>query len=64
MDSSALLQLLDRMPLTPAPPPKSIYDIAGFPNWENVSSNVLAYYLDEKEDHGFGRLFLDSRWVD
>lgn len=39
---------------------KTIYDIAGFPRWENVNSNTLAFYLDENEEHGFGRLFFNS----
>lgn len=39
---------------------KSIYEIAGFPYWENVNSNILAFYFDETEEHGFGRLFLQS----
>ncbi len=39
---------------------KNIYEIAGFPRWENVNSNVLALYFREKEQHGFQRLFLES----
>lgn len=39
---------------------KTIFDIAGFPRWENVNSNTLAFYLDENEEHGFGRLFFNS----
>ncbi len=39
---------------------KNIYEIAGFPRWENVNSNVLAFYLQEKEQHGLQRLFLES----
>lgn len=34
---------------------KSLYEIAGFPHWENVNSNILAFYFDEEEEHGFGR---------
>ncbi|MFW5872641.1 MAG: PD-(D/E)XK nuclease family protein [bacterium] len=39
---------------------KNLIEIAGYPKWENVNSNLLAFYLDEKEEHGFGRLFLNS----
>ncbi len=39
---------------------KDIFTISGFPNWENVHSNLLAFYFDENAEHGFGRLFLDS----
>jgi hypothetical protein len=46
----------------PEPPKirKTIFDIAGFPRWENVNSNTLSFYLDENEEHGFGRLFFNS----
>lgn len=37
---------------------KSIYEITGFPYWENVNSNILAFYFDENGEHGFGRLFI------
>ncbi len=33
-------------------------DIAGFPNRENVYSNILAFLLDTGEVHGFGTLFI------
>lgn len=39
---------------------KNIVDIAGYPNWENVNSNILAFFLDEKEEHKLERLFFDS----
>lgn len=39
---------------------KNLLDIAGFPRWETVNSNILAFYLDEQEEHNFKRLFLDS----
>src|SRR4051812_40431186 len=40
--------------------PKTFFEIAGFPRRENVNSNTLAFYLDENEEHGFGRLFFNS----
>ncbi len=39
---------------------KNLIEIAGYPKWENVNSNILAFYFDETEEHGFQRLFLDS----
>lgn len=39
---------------------KNIISIAGYPSWENVNSNLLAFYFDEKEEHNFNRLFLNS----
>ena len=39
---------------------ENLIEIAGYPKWENVNSNLLAFYLDEKEEHGFNRLFLNS----
>ena len=39
---------------------KSIYEITGFPYWENVNSNILAFYFDENGEHGFGRLFIQA----
>ena len=39
---------------------KNLIEIAGYPKWENVNSNLLAFYFDEKEEHGFNRLFLNS----
>ncbi len=39
---------------------KNIIAIAGYPKWENVNSNLLAFYFDEKEEHGFSRLFINS----
>lgn len=39
---------------------KNLIAIAGYPKWENVNSNLLAFYFDEKEEHGFSRLFINS----
>ena len=40
--------------------PPTLMQIAGFPNWENVYSNILAFFLDTNQDHGFGPLFIRS----
>jgi PD-(D/E)XK nuclease superfamily len=39
---------------------KNIISIAGFPRWENVNSNLLSFYFDKNEEHGFNELFLNS----
>ena len=38
----------------------SIFDISGYPHYENVCSNVLAFYLDPQREHGLGNLLLTS----
>lgn len=38
----------------------SILEIAGFPHYENVISNFLAFYFDFNEKHGLGDLFVKS----
>lgn len=35
-------------------------EISGYPHYENVCSNILAFYLDPGKPHGLGTLFLDS----
>jgi PD-(D/E)XK nuclease superfamily len=35
-------------------------EIAGYPHFENVCSNILAFYLQPSNEHGFGTLFLDT----
>lgn len=40
--------------------PKSIFDIAGINRRENINSNILAYFLDKKENHGFEGVFFES----
>lgn len=34
----------------------SIFDSAGYPHYENVCSNILAFYLDPNNEHGLGKL--------
>lgn len=41
-------------------PRKNMIEIAGYPSRENVNSNLLAFYLNEKEDHQMGQLFMGS----
>ncbi|MEP5366140.1 MAG: PD-(D/E)XK nuclease family protein [Reichenbachiella sp.] len=35
-------------------------DVAGFPHYENVISNIYSYYFDSKKSHGLDDLFLKS----
>ncbi|PZD79654.1 PD-(D/E)XK nuclease family protein [Mesonia sp. K7] len=39
---------------------KSYFDIVGFPRWENVNSNLLAFYFDKEEEHNLSTLFIES----
>ena len=39
---------------------KSILNIAGYPHYENVSSNILAFFLNPNNEHGLGQLMLSS----
>ena len=43
--------------------PPTIFEIARFPHWENVYSNVLAFFLDRQQLHGFDDLFVRSTLV-
>jgi PD-(D/E)XK nuclease superfamily len=38
----------------------TVFEVAGFPHYENVVSNILAFYFDPRRDHGMGSLLLDS----
>ncbi|HRQ56418.1 MAG TPA: PD-(D/E)XK nuclease family protein [Azoarcus taiwanensis] len=39
---------------------ESIFDIAGYPHYENVASNILAFFLNPNNEHGLGQLMLSS----
>jgi len=39
---------------------ESIFDIAGYPHYENVASNILSFYLNPNNEHGLGYLLLSS----
>ena len=45
---------------TGAKEPPTLMEIAGFPRWENVYSNILAFLLNSEQVHGFGPLFIHS----
>lgn len=39
---------------------ESIFDIAGYPHYENVVSNLLAFFFNPNNEHGLGNLFFSS----
>ncbi len=42
------------------PRPVNVFEISGFPRWETVASNVLAFFFDPNERHGLGTVFVDA----
>ena len=40
--------------------PQTFMEIAGYPHYENVCSNFLAFFFDPEHPHGLGNLFLDA----
>lgn len=38
----------------------TVFQICGFPHYENVISNVLAFFLNPENNHGLGTLVVDS----
>lgn len=39
---------------------QTFMEIAGYPNYENVCSNILQFYFHPAKEHGFGTLLLDT----
>jgi hypothetical protein len=58
----AFATLLDDFSKLPAriERPPTFMEIAGYPHYENVCSNILAFYLDPEEPHGLETLVLDT----
>jgi hypothetical protein len=55
------LELLQEFESLPSPEiSESIFDIAGYPHYENVASNILSFYLNPNNEHGLGNLLLSS----
>jgi hypothetical protein len=50
-------QLLKKFALLPRAR-RTFMQIAGYPHYENVCSNILAFFLDPENEHGFGNLLL------
>lgn len=40
--------------------PRTFMEIAGYPHYENVCSNILAFFMDPEESHGLKILVLDA----
>ena len=38
----------------------NFFEVTGFPRYENVMSNILSFFFDTTEQHGFGDLWLRS----
>jgi hypothetical protein len=58
-DLEALLNDFAKLP-THENRPLTFMEIAGYPHYENVCSNILAYFLDPEQQHGLGTLVLDA----
>jgi hypothetical protein len=39
---------------------RTIFDISGYPHYENVCSNILAFFFDPENEHGMGDLLLQA----
>lgn len=39
---------------------KTFMEISGYPHYENVCSNILAFYLNPEEEHKFGNLVINA----
>jgi hypothetical protein len=59
MDLQKLLNEFIKLPKIEASLP-TFTEIAGFPHFENVCSNILAYYFDSSQRHGLRDLLLKS----
>ena len=62
MDARVAAVLLDEFKKLPAPinRPRTFMEIGGYPHYENVCSNFLAFFFDPEGEHGLGSLFLDA----
>lgn len=52
--------LLEFQKLPEAPRVRTFMDVSGYPHYENVSSNLLAFFFDPEEEHGLSDLLLAS----
>jgi hypothetical protein len=49
-----------KLPVLPKRPRKNLFEILKIQHREIRNSNILAYFLDPNEEHGFGALFFES----
>lgn len=52
--------LKTKLPALPKRPRKNLFDILKIQHREIRNSNILAYFFDPNEEHGFGSLFYDA----
>lgn len=52
--------LLEFQALPETPKARTFMEVSGYPHYENVASNLLAFFFDPKEEHGLGDLLLTS----
>lgn len=62
MDTQAAASLLDEFKTLPdrISRPQTFMEIGGYPHYENVCSNFLAFFFDPEGPHGLGTLFLEA----
>lgn len=53
---SEVTELYNKIPIKE----KTFMDISGYPHYENVSSNILAFYFNPAEEHNFKALVINS----
>lgn len=52
--------LLDYQALPVSSQTKTFMEVSGYPHYENVASNMLAFFFQPKEEHGLGDLLLSA----
>ncbi len=62
MDLQKIAEMLQTFPHQAAKdsPARTFLEIAGYPQLENVASNILEFFFDTQADHGFKTLFLEA----
>ena len=58
-DFENLLGEFQRLPPRPKRLP-TLMEVAGYPHYENVCSNILGFFFHPRKPHGLGTLFLDA----
>jgi hypothetical protein len=57
--ATALIEAFHSVPRQ-EPVRPTFMEISQYPHYENVSSNILAFFLDPSNPHGLGSLCLDA----
>ena len=53
---SSLLEAFEKVQPTHEKADETMFEICGFPHYENVVSNVLAFFFDDKNNHNLNGL--------